>query len=664
MSTKVENPDNLPLKPGVYIMKDSNEEIIYVGKSKSLRKRVKSYFKAKYDSPKTYVLMKQFNSLEYIITDTEKEALILEANLIKKYKPRYNIRLKDDKRYPYIKITNETFPRIVITRNITKNGQYYGPFTDVGSIRKSVKFLKSLFKLRTCKNMNGPCLNSQIELCYGPCNNGISKKEYMKSIDKIDLFFQGKYKKIVRELEKEMKQAAKNEKFEKAAALRDQILAINEIMEKQFVDFVDNLDQDIISLAKKDDKAVVVVLSIRDGKIVAKDDFLMAGVKNQVNNEIISAFIKQFYANTHHIPRELVLVDDVKDKELIEEWLSDIKKEELSKLKDDSDELTNHTNNNGSNGTNTPNTTTSDISNNSSSSISSSNNNNNNNNTDYNYEDNKNIIKVVIQVAEEGANLRLVRIATKNAEIIMNQKKQVENALIDLKKYLKLEKLPRIIEGYDISNISGTNAVGSKVSFFDAKPNKKQYKRFKIKTPGPDDYGMMRELIYRRFKNMIYDNNGENATKNHNTNNSIDNEPDLILIDGGKGQLNAVCNILDSLNLGHIPVIGLAKEFEEVFLRDNPNPIIIPQNNPSLHLLQQVRDEAHRFAITYHRKLRSKELKSSDLDNIEGIGPKRKIDLLKHFGDIEKIKIASFEELIKVSSINKKIANNIFEYFH
>lgn len=617
MSTKVENPDNLPLKPGVYIMKDSNEEIIYVGKSKSLRKRVKSYFKAKYDSPKTYVLMKQFNSLEYIVTGTEKEALILEANLIKKHKPRYNIRLKDDKQYPYIKITNEDFPRIVITRNITKNGQYYGPFTDVGSIRKSIKFLKSLFKLRTCENMNGPCLNSQINLCCAPCNGGISKKGYMQAINKIDLFFQGKYKKIVKELEKDMGSAAKKEEFEKAAAFRDQILAINEIMEKQFVDFVDNLDQDIISLAKKENKAVVVVLSLRDGKIVAKDDFLMAGVKNQENSEIISAFIKQFYANPRYIPRELVLIEEVLDKKLIEEWLFDIKEEELFKIngednKNNSKKISNKT---------------------------------------------KNIAKVVIKVAEEGADLRLVRIATKNAEIIMNQKKQVQTTLIDLKKYLKLEKLPRVIEGYDISNISGTNAVGSKVSFLDGKPNKKQYKRFKIKTLGPDDYGMMRELIYRRFKNIVNKNNIDNRR-------SAEDVPNLILIDGGKGQLNTVCNILDSLNLGHIPIIGLAKEFEEVFVRDNSNPIIIPQNNPSLHLLQQVRDEAHRFAITYHRNLRSKDFKSSDLDNILGIGPKRKIDLLKHFEDIEKIKIASIEELTKVSSINEKIANNIFEYFH
>ncbi|MGL6298450.1 MAG: excinuclease ABC subunit UvrC, partial [Methanobacteriaceae archaeon] len=457
----------------------------------------------------------------------------------------------------------------------------------------------------------------------------------MKSINKIDLFFQGKYKKIVKELEKDMGKAAKKEEFEKAAAFRDQILAINEIMEKQFVDFVDNLDQDIISLAKKEDKAVVVVLSIRDGKIVAKDDFLMAGVKNQENSEIISAFIKQFYANPRHIPRELVLIEEVLDKKLIEEWLSDIKEEELSKISIDTIDIINNR-------------------------IDNNNNNDKNNDKKINNKDekdNKNITKVVIKVAEEGSDLRLVRIATKNAEIIMNQKKQVENALIDLKKYLKLENLPRVIEGYDISNISGTNAVGSKVSFLDGKPNKKQYKRFKIKTPGPDDYGMMRELIYRRFKNIENKNDMDNSR-------SVEDVPNLILIDGGKGQLNAVCNILDSLNLGHIPIIGLAKEFEEVFVRDNPNPIIIPQNNPSLHLLQQVRDEAHRFAITYHRNLRSKDLKSSDLDNILGIGPKRKIDLLKHFGDIEKIKIANVDELAEVSSINEKIANNIFNYFH
>lgn len=618
MSTKVKSADDLPKKPGIYIMKDSTDKIIYIGKSKSLKNRVKSYFKDKYDTPKTQILMSHFNSLEYIITDSEKEALILEANLIKKYRPRYNIRLKDDKRYPYVKITDEDFPRLIITRNIGKTGSYFGPFTDVGSVRQTVKFLKSLFKIRTCRRLDGPCLNSQIDLCYGPCDGNISKKEYKKSIAKIDLFFQGKYSEIIENLEEEMKQAAEEQNFEKAAVIRDQIASIAEVMEKQFVDFADELDQDIIAMSFDGDSAIVVVFSIRNGKINGKDDFLMSGTKNNKANEVISAFIQQYYGINRHIPKEIILEEAIEDKseeKLIIDWLTDLR---------------------GDN--------------------------------------------VEIIVPEEGSKLRLVRMASKNADIIKKQKKKMKNAMIELKKYLKLEKLPRIIEGYDVSNISGKLAVGSKVSFLDSKSNKKQYKRFKLQTPGPDDYGMMRELLTRRFKSLTklnHENNKinlENKDKNtveliNNENNVEFNdnkgeEPNLILIDGGKGQLKIATEVLKDYNLEHIPVIGLAKEFEEIFIPQSQNPIIIPKNNEGLQLLQRVRDEAHRFAVTYHRKLRSKAIEGSELDKIKGIGKKRKINLLKHFGDIENIKKATAEEIANVKGLNKKVAKEVYANFH
>ena len=583
MSTKVKSPENLPKKPGVYIMRDANDEIIYIGKAKNLINRVRSYFREKLDRPKTQILMSHFDSLEYIVTNSEKEALILEATLIKKHRPRYNVQLKDDKRYPYVKITNEKYPRLIITRNITKNGIYYGPFTDLTSVKKTVKFLKSLFKIRTCRNMDGPCLNSQIDLCYAPCSGEISKEEYDEIINKIDLFFQGKYSVIVKNLKKEMAEAAENEQFEKAAVLRDQITSIEEIMEKQFVDLVDDdLDQDVIAIAPNDNEVVVIIMPIRNGKIVGRDDFLMSGSQYESNSEILFAFIQQYYGFNRHIPKQILLNEPIDDTELLEEWLSDLRGN-----------------------------------------------------------------KVYIKVPMKGVKLRLVNMAQKNAEIIKHQKKAMENSLIELKKYLKLDKLPRIIEGYDISNISGKFAVGSKVSFKDAKPNKKKYKRFKIETPGPNDFAMMKELLTRRLK-MI----------------DTDEEPDLIVIDGGKGQLGMACEVLDELNLAHIPIIGLAKEFEEIYIPNSKRPIIIPKNNKALHLLQQVRDESHRFAITYHRKLRSDNISESSLDDIPGIGKKRKINILKEFGTIDNVKNASVEELAKIKGMNEKVATNVYEYYH
>ena len=583
MSTKVKSPENLPKKPGVYIMRDANDEILYIGKAKNLINRVRSYFREQLDRPKTQILMSHFDSLEYIVTNSEKEALILEATLIKKHRPRYNVQLKDDKRYPYVKITNEKYPRLIITRNITKNGIYYGPFTDVTSVKKTVKFLKSLFKIRTCRNMDGPCLNSQIDLCYAPCSGEISKEEYDEIINKIDLFFQGKYSVIVKNLKKEMAEAAENEQFEKAAVLRDQITSIEEIMEKQFVDLVDDdLDQDVIAIAPNDNEVVVIIMPIRNGKIVGRDDFLMSGSQYESNSEILFAFIQQYYGFNRHIPKQILLNEPIDDTELLEEWLSDLRGN-----------------------------------------------------------------KVYIKVPMKGVKLRLVNMAQKNAEIIKHQKKAMENSLIELKKYLKLDKLPRIIEGYDISNISGKFAVGSKVSFKDAKPNKKKYKRFKIETPGPNDFAMMKELLTRRLK-MI----------------DTDEEPDLIVIDGGKGQLGMACEVLDELNLAHIPIIGLAKEFEEIYIPNSKRPIIIPKNNKALHLLQQVRDESHRFAITYHRKLRSDNISESSLDDIPGIGKKRKINILKEFGTMDKVKNASVEELAKIKGMNEKVATNVYEYYH
>jgi excinuclease ABC subunit C len=581
LAIKSNDPDDLPLVPGVYLMKDSADHIIYVGKAKSLKKRVKSYFRNELD-PKTQVLMGHFHHLEYIVTDTEKEALILESNLIKKYMPRYNIRLKDDKRYPYIKVTNEKFPRVIITRRVLDDGSYYyGPFPEATALRRLVKFLKSLFKVRDCKRMDGPCLNYQIDLCNAPCDSKISEKDYKKLVDNVSLFFEGKYDEIIDTLKSEMNEAASNQEYEKAAVLRDQLLSVEDVLEKQKMEFTRSLDQDVVASASYKELACVVVFSVREGKIIGKDDFLMSGAENTSEEKIISAFLKQYYTGPRHVPNKIIIPKDVEDKKLVEEWLSEKREAPVS-----------------------------------------------------------------IEVPMEGVEYRLVKMVSKNASIILNHQKEVKGALLDLKKYLGIPRIPKRIEAFDISNISGKMAVGSMVVFENGTPKKNYYRRYKIKTEGPDDYAMMREMLERRYKSLL-DDNGPT--------------PDLVLVDGGKGQLNVATDVFTSLGVDEIPVIGLAKEFEHVFIPQTPSPLILPRNSEALLLLQRIRDEAHRFAVTYHKKLRSKELEKSILDDIQGVGNKRKIKLLNYFGDISKIETATVNDLTMVDGISRKLAVTIHD---
>jgi excinuclease ABC subunit C len=582
LAIKSNDADDLPLVPGVYLMKDSADHILYVGKAKSLKKRVKSYFRNDLD-PKTRVLMGHFHHLEYIITDTEKEALILESNLIKKYMPRYNIRLKDDKRYPYIKVTNEKFPRVLITRRVLDDGSYYyGPFPEATALRKLVKFLKSLFKVRDCKRMDGPCLNYQIDLCNAPCNGKISEDKYKKLVDNVSLFFEGKYDEIIDTLKSEMNEAASNHEYEKAAVLRDQLLSVEDVLEKQKMEFTRSLDQDVVASASDKELACVVVFSVREGKIIGKDDFLMSGAENTSQEKIISAFLKQYYTGPRHVPSKIIIPKDVEDKKLVEEWLSEKREAPVS-----------------------------------------------------------------IEFPLEGVEYRLVRMVSKNASIILNHQKEVKGALLDLKKYLGIPKIPKRIEAFDISNISGKMAVGSMVVFENGTPKKNYYRRYKIQTEGPDDYAMMREMLERRYKSLSDD-------KGH--------IPDLILVDGGKGQLNVATDVLKKLSVDEIPVIGLAKEFEHIFIPQTSSPLILPKNSEALMLLQRIRDEAHRFAVTYHKKLRSKELERSILDNIPGVGNKRKIKLLNYFGDVSKIETASVNDLAMVDGISRKLAVKIYDH--
>lgn len=594
MSTTINNPDDLPEKPGVYLLKNVHDDILYVGKAKSLKKRVKSYFKAQLDDPKTRILMRHFHHLEYMVTDTEKEALILESNLIKKHLPRYNIRLKDDKRFPYIQITSEDYPKLLITRNLQHEGSFfYGPFTDVTSVRSILKLLKPVFRLRDCKRMDGPCLNYQIDLCPAPCSGNINKEDYQKNVDKVKLFLEGRHNEVLELLRKEMEQAAQNHDYEKAAVIRDQLFSLDEVMEKQKMEFNRSLDQDVISYAVNDDVVVVVVFRVRSGKIMGKEDFLMEGAQDNYPQEIIGAFIKQYYSGPRPVPAEILLPIKIQDEKLITQWLS----EKMNVENPDK-----HPKN----------------------------------------------YAISLKVPEEGLEYRLVEMVTKNAKIITNHYQQARVALLDLKKYLNIPRIPRRIEAFDVSNLGGKMAVASMVVFEDGKPKKSHYRKFKLKTPGPDDYAMMREVFTRRYEKIAI---------------SGGKIPDLIIVDGGRGQLNIAKEVLNSLDI-KTGVIGLAEEFEHIFIPEVSIPIILPTDSTALHLLQSVRDEAHRFAVTYHRKLRQKDLERSLLDEIPGVGPKRKMNLLRHFGDLNTIKNASTEQIAEVNGINKNLALKIYDFFH
>ncbi len=585
--------ENLPDGPGVYLMYDSQDTILYVGKAKSLKKRVKSYFRVEIEDPKTRALMKQFHHLEYLVTDSEKEALILESNLIKKHLPRYNIRLKDDKRYPYLKVTREDFPRLLVTRRYEDDGaDYYGPYTDVKAVRNIIKFLKPVFPLRDCKRMDGPCLNYQIKLCPAPCSGQVSKADYQKQIDQVKLFLEGRYDDIKAIMKDEMLESASQKEYEKAAALRDQLHSLDDILEKQKMELNRNLDQDVIAASADKDLAVVVVFSLRAGKILSKEDFIMEGLPeglpeddNSIPESVYSAFLKQYYSGPRPVPGEILIPLLVKDEKIILEWLEDKKGD-----------------------------------------------------------------PVTLKIPETNLERSMVRMVSKNAQIIKDHQKEFKNALLDLKGYLHIPRLPRHIEAFDISNLSGQMAVGSMVVFKDGKPKKNAYRRFKIKTSGPDDYAMMRELLERRYRKL----SGADESEEEEL-------PDLIVVDGGRGQLNVALDVLRSYGI-QTGVMGLAKEFEHVFVPDVSSPIILPPKSPAMHLLQRIRDEAHRFAISYHRKLRSGEIEHSLLDEIPGVGPKRKQKLLKYFGSLEQVKNAAVDEIARVEGISSNLALVIHDF--
>jgi excinuclease ABC subunit C len=590
----------LPPTPGVYLFKDAEGNIIYVGKAASLRHRVSSYFGAGPLTPKIQRMVSKIKELEYFVTASEQEALILELNLIKRHHPRYNVRLKDDKTFPYLKINlNEDWPRVHITRRLEENGgRYFGPFASAKSIRQTLKLLKGIFPFRSCtRPITGtdprPCLEYDIGHCLAPCIGKASRTEYDEVIKQLILFLEGKQERVVKQLESRMTQAAEAMDFENAARLRDQIQAVEKVVEGQRIAARLKGEQDVIAFTQERDQAYVQVFFIRNSKLIGRESFVLQGARYEEPSQIMSSFIQQFYASTPHLPPLLLLQHPVEDKDTIQGWLQA-----------------------------------------------------------------KRGAAVRIEVPQRGAKKQLVEIVAKNAQQGLEQlkikqlasPKTLSAALEEIQKELNLPHPPNRIEGYDISDIQGMAAVGSLVVFDKGKPKPAHYRRFKIKTvAGADDYAMLAEVLKRRFKRADAA-SGSWAVM-----------PDLVLIDGGKGQLNAAIAAMKEMGAGSIPAAGLAKENEELFIPGRARPIVLPPSSPGLQLLQRLRDEAHRFALGYHHRIRKQESFASALDSVPGIGPRRKKALLRQFGSLKGIREATAEELTNVSGITKSLAQKIKE---
>jgi len=597
----------LPESPGVYVLKDPKGVVIYIGKAKNLRNRVRSYFQ-RFDerNAKTRTLMSKIADVDYLVTESEKEALILENNLIKKHKPRYNVKIKDDKNYICLRLTlEEPFPKLMIVRRIKKDRSlYFGPFPSALAVRNTLKLIHKLFPLRTCtdakfKNRARPCINYQMERCLAPCVEKVDSRTYGEIVKEVRLFLQGKGKELIRILKGRMKEKSDLLDFEGAARIRDQIHSIEKVIEKQHIVSKGFLDQDVIAFHRNGGIGVQT-LFVRNGMLLGGRFFSLSRQK-WPDEEIISSFINQFYREGKFIPQEILLPFSLQDHELIEQWLTE-----------------------------------------------------------------KKGVKVKLVVPKRGGRLHLVRMAMDNAEKVLLSKTRLEadpeQILRELQERLRLNHSPRTIEAFDISDIKGGAAVGSMVVFEGGEPLKSKYRRFRIRSSvGADDYGKMYEILTRRYQRALQE--GE--------------LPDLVMVDGGKGQMNVALGVLKELGIDGIDVIGLAKDRvqgghtptierkgERIFLPKRKEPISLTRTSPALHLLQQIRDESHRFAITYHKKLRRKGDFHSLLDEIPGIGAKRKKNLLRHFKSLKKVREASLEELESVPTMNRKAAQQVFSFFH
>lgn len=595
----------MPDKPGVYLMKNKKGKIIYVGKAVNLKNRVKSYFSSQHhDSPKTQFLVKNIADIEYIVTDSEIEALILESNLIKKNLPKYNVRLTDDKHYPYLRVTvQEAYPRLEIARRISKDGaKYFGPYPQSSAVHETIRLLKKLFPIRSCKKslaekQERPCLNAHIARCSAPCVGKIDKEAYGKIIDEVILFLEGKQEDLIKLLKMKMNEAAENLEYERAGELRDQLSAVEKVIAKQKIISGSLTDIDVINYARSKEDTCVEVFFIRGGKLLGRDHFFLDGSQHEETQAILNAFSKQYYSQQEYIPGEILLPHTIDDIELLEAWLTERKGK-----------------------------------------------------------------KVHIKIPKLGEKRHLMEMVGENAkESLLQaaakrtlQKENSQAALSELQRVLGLPEEPSRIECYDISHIQGAETVASMVVFQNGQAKKDLYRRFKIETvDGVDDFASMAEVITRRLKK---------AEEKYEKFLPL---PDLIIIDGGKGQLSSARAVMHSLGFGKIPTISLAKKEEWVFMEDAKEPIILARSSQGLYLLQRIRDEAHRFAITYHKLLRGKRNLVSVLDSIPGVGPKRKKAILKHFSfSLKKITTASLQEIKEVEGMDHKTAQNVWEYFN
>nr|WP_311566169.1 excinuclease ABC subunit UvrC [Peptoniphilus grossensis] len=608
-----ERLDQLPDKPGVYIMKNELDEIIYVGKAKSLRKRVRQYFGSYGKSSKKVASMvSKIHDFEYIIVENEVESLVLESNLIKDNLPKYNILLRDDKQYPYIKVkVNERFPRVMKTRRILKDGaKYFGPYPDVFAVNESIESFERLYPLRTC-NLNlenveeknyRPCLNYYIGKCIGPCIGNVKDQDYNVMVDEVLSFLSSSDNKLIDKLHDKMMDYSRNLDYENAADIRDRIKNLEYLKERQLIsDPEARDDKDIIALAKGIDEVLIQIFFFRNGKIIGREHYMIRDYYNDSYEEIFSSFLKQFYIGASYIPKEIIIEEKPMDIKVLEDWLSE-----------------------------------------------------------------KRGNKVTITVPVKGDKKELVRMVKRNALDMIEKygdryKKRAESnrlALEEIKELIGLSERPRRIEAYDISNISGVESVGSMVVFEDGDAKKSDYRKFRIKSVvGPDDYSSLKEVIERRFKRGVEE-------KKEDKNSSFSNFPDLIMMDGGKGQVNAAKEILDKLKL-NIEICGLVKDdFHRTRgIIYNNEEFNVDLNSRAYKMIYKIQEEAHRFAINYHRNLRSKTMFKSELDDIKLIGPKRKEYLLKHFKSIDKIKNASIQELMEVESMNEKSAESLYEHF-
>ncbi|MGN1165675.1 MAG: excinuclease ABC subunit UvrC [Lachnospiraceae bacterium] len=602
----------LPGKPGVYIMHDESDAIIYVGKAISLKNRVRQYFQSSRNKGiKIEQMVTHISRFEYIVTDSELEALVLECNLIKEHRPKYNTMLMDDKTYPFIKVTvEEPYPRIMMARRIVKDkSKYFGPYTSAGAVKDTIELIRKLYKIRSCNRKlprdignERPCLNYHIHQCEAPCQGYISQEEYRKSIDEVLKFLNGNYEPILKKLEEMMMDASEKLEFEKAIEYRELISSVQKIAQKQKITDTAGEDKDILAVATEEEDAVVQVFFIRGGRLIGRDHFYLKIAKGDKDKEILSSFIKQFYAGTPYIPAQLMLPEEIEDASVIEEWLS-----------------------------------------------------------------NKRGHKVHIRVPKKGTKEKLVELAGKNASMVLSTDRErlkreegrTIGAVKELEKLLGISGVLRM-EAYDISNTSGFASVGSMIVYERGKPKRNDYRKFKIKgVQGADDYASMKEVLTRRFEHGLKEKNEGKELG------SFTAFPDLILMDGGKGQVNVALEVLDMLKL-NIPVCGMVKDDNHrtrgLYYQNEEIPI--DKDSEAFRLVTRIQDEAHRFAITFHRQLRSQNQVHSILDDIPGVGPARRKDLMKHFENIEAIKNASVNELKMLPTMNEKSANDVYRFFH